>query len=419
MIPERSEAMMRSSFGKTRYRYASVPSPSFGPDRFGVYVHVPFCLTKCNFCPFYKEIYTERMKKLYLNAIIKEIRETEMSGKASWVYFGGGTPNTLNPSELGSILDAILTKADADSPGVELLPALASDEYLRKLKAEGFTKISIGVESFSPRVLGNTGRKLRGPEHTESLIKVARELGLFVNADMMIGLPNQDSHIFLQDIAKIVSLSPSQVTIYPFMVIRGMKGKPSMTSRHQFQLIERAGQILCNYGYERKAIWTFALSDDVYDSSRDELVEDYAGFGPAAFSTYDSWKVVNPELDVYLDNAIHDTWRGFVAEKSKSTDDWRRFARMIYDLRLEDSGQLPLGIRLYVSLLRALRYGEGGRLTPKGTMFAHRISKTVVESLPFPVQNPDCVLNHDEYVDNKQRARTSLEETPEAVQAVA
>lgn len=186
------------------------------------------------------------------------------------------------------------------------------------------------------------------------------------------------------------------------MTIRGIKSQPSMTSRKQFELIEEAGRILVDHGYDRKGIWTFAFTDDVYGSSRDELTEDYAGFGPAAFSTYGSWKVVNPELDVYVRNMDESRRLAFVAPKSKATDDWRKFARMIYDLRLERSADLPFGIKLFIGILRLSGYGRRGRLTPKGVVFSHELSKTVVESLPFPVQNPACVENCDEYISFKQ-----------------
>jgi coproporphyrinogen III oxidase-like Fe-S oxidoreductase len=197
---------------------------------------------------------------------------------------------------------------------------------------------------------------------------------------------------------KIATVLPDQITIYPFMVIRGLKAVASSPSREQFGLIEEAGEMLSGRcGYRRSGVWTFALGGDLYDSSRDELIEDYAGFGPSAFSTYGGWKVVNPELEVYVNNFQNGRRTGFVAPKSQASDDWRKFARMLYDLSIDSTDSLPSYIKLFIWLLKLSGYINHEALTEEGRLFAHEITKTVVESLPFPVQNPACVENYEEY----------------------
>lgn len=401
MIISMSKKMMQRSFEKTLYRFMKIPEPRFN-ENFGIYIHVPFCYSKCSFCPFYKEIFSERLKRQYLNAILREIEDTDMNGPAKWVYFGGGTPNTLTINEIDSIIERLKDKVQINSMGIELLPALLTDEYLKGLKRSGFTKISIGVESFSDKVISKTGRKIAKYEHTKEIIGSAKSIGLWVNVDMMVGLPNQDTNAFRYDIKKVSTILPDQITIYPFMVIRGLKATPGRTSKEQFELIEEAGKMLEKYGYGRKSVWTFALGDDIYDSSRDELIEDYAGFGPSAFSTYGGWKVVNPELDAYIKNFGNGKRIGFVAPKTKTSDEWREFARMIYDLKCDDYNNLPSHIKFFIRILKLSGYIRHGTLTDKGRIFAHEITKTVVESLPFPVQNPDCVENYYEYISYKE-----------------
>jgi coproporphyrinogen III oxidase-like Fe-S oxidoreductase len=175
-----------------------------------------------------------------------------------------------------------------------------------------------------------------------------------------------------------------------------------MSEDEQFALIEEASSRLERSNYQRESVWALARGNDVYDSSRDELIDDYAGFGPAAFSTFGEWKVVNPHLDVYLDNMARGTRRCFVAPKTKATQDWRRFARMIYDLSGEAPADLPGYIKLYIGVLKAAGYIRKGRLTSKGRYFAHSITKVVVESLPFPVQNPTCVENYGDYTRHRE-----------------
>jgi coproporphyrinogen III oxidase-like Fe-S oxidoreductase len=389
-----SKTMMQRSFKKSVYNFAEIPKASLS-DTFGIYIHVPFCYSKCSFCPFYKELYSQSLKEQYMIALQKEIDDCRMTGTAHWVYFGGGTPNTLDIADLAAIVQHLNDKVTLHTVGIELLPALVTREYLEGLKTIGFTKISVGVESFA-EAMNKTGRKTDTPTHIEEILKTAQSENLWTNVDIMVGLPGQDSAIFLDDIKAVSRMSPDQITIYPFMTIRGVTATGSMPEIEQFELIEQASKMLSQSGYARKGVWTFAKGDDVYDSSRDELIQDYIGFGPAAFSTYGGWKIVNPGLSGYLRDT--NERMGFIAPKSKKTDDWRKFARMVYDLTCESSEELPSAIQFFVWLLGRSGYCKNGYLTKKGILFAHAITKTVVESLPFPLQNPDCVENYDEYI---------------------
>jgi len=175
MIVSMSKKMMQRSFEKISYRFTKIPKPKLNGD-FGIYIHVPFCYSKCSFCPFYKEIYSENLKKQYLTAILKEIEDTELCDQAKWVYFGGGTPNTLEIKEIQNILDRFKYKIKLNSLGIELLPALLTEDYLRGLKKLGFSKISIGIESYSKRVMEKTGRKIENNEHIAKVLSYAKSL---------------------------------------------------------------------------------------------------------------------------------------------------------------------------------------------------------------------------------------------------
>ncbi len=405
MINKISMKFMKRSFEKTLYRFTEIPRVTLNGN-FGIYVHVPFCLSKCSFCPFYKELFTAELKEQYMDAIIKEIDGAEIQGEAAWLYFGGGTPNLLTTEDTGRIVACLKRKVRIDNMGIELLPSLLSEEYLRELRTTGFSKISIGIESFSDDVIGKTGRKNTTNDNIGRFIKLARSLELWVNTDMMVGLPDQDESTFRRDIEMLAAMLPHQITIYPFMIIRGLQAAPCYPPDRQFALIEEAGKLLQSCGYSRKGVWTFAQGSDIYDSSRDELIADYIGFGPAAFSTYGSWKVVNPELDVYIRNMPSGKKKGFVATKSKASEEWRKFARMIYDLKLDDTYSVASYVNMYIQFLILTGYVKQKALTAKGTTFAHEITKAVVESLPFPVQNAGCIENYAEYVSYRQNTGT-------------
>lgn len=397
MITQKSKKMMVKSFEKTIYRFKETPVPSF-TDNYGIYIHVPFCQKKCLFCPFYKEIYSEEKKRLYLEAIVNEIEQTNISGKPQWIYFGGGTPNILPIEDYSTIIHALKRKIKLPDIGIEILPKLATDRYFDELKKMGFSKISLGVETLDETILQKNNRDYTQPDKIFELITYAKNIGFWINVDMMVGLPNQSEQTFIDDINKITEYTPSQITTYPYMIIRNIKAQASMPNKKQFELIEQAGQILEKHNYQRHGIWIFARGTNVYDSSRDELVADYAGFGPAAFSTYGNWKVVNPDLDIYIKNYKYKTNFSFIAQKTKSTDNWRKFARMIYDLEcFPDKNKYPFYINLFIKTLQLLGFSKNGNLTNKGIFFAHEITKTVVESLPFPLQNEHIVDNYEEY----------------------
>ena len=391
---------MTKSFKKTKYQFTQTPEAHF-VNNLGVYIHVPFCYTKCSFCPFYKEIYSDELKEQYVEALIQEISSSNIQGVSKWIYFGGGTPNTLTIEDFSKIINSLKNKITINNMGVELLPSLVTDEYLIGLKEIGFSKISIGIETFSHEVIKETGRKGSGYQHIAKIISKAKDIGFHVAVDLLVGLPKQTPKTFHDDISKIIQIKPDQITIYPYMIIRGVKAIPSCSNKEQYIQIEKAAKALLNAGYERKSVWIFVLSgtevNNVYDSSKDELVCDYCGFGPASFSTYDNWKVVKPELSIWLDNIRNGKSLSLVAPKTKGTDDWRNFANKIYDLKIKSDYKFPFYIRLFDFILRLNGFYRNGYLTDKGRYFSHEITKAVVESLPFPIQNPDCVINYDEY----------------------
>jgi coproporphyrinogen III oxidase-like Fe-S oxidoreductase len=327
--------------------------------------------------------------------------------------FCGRTPNTLTIQDLERIVAELKLKIVISNMGIELLPALVTYDYLKGLHNIGFTKISIGIETFNEETILKTGRKGTTFEHISDIINFAQGHGLVVAVDMMIGLPSQNDETFEQDIEKLIQIRPDQITIYPYMVIRDVQAEPSCTTKEQFIYIEKAADQLKAVGYHRKSVWIFTLPDtigkNVYDSSKDELINDYCGFGPASFSTYGSWKVVKQEIYVWLNSIENGTSYSFIAAKTKSTDDWRKFANRIYDLKLETSHKFPMYIRFFDGLLRLAGYHKDGYLTEKGRYFSHEITKAVVESLPFPLQNPACVENYQEYLDVKKRIEENID----------
>lgn len=397
---------MRKSFERTRYIFGEMPLKN-AKRAFGIYINVPFCKTRCKFCPFYKEIYEEQLKNAYLEAIHQEIDQSQFSGTPKWIYFGGGTPNTLSVEELSGIVQQIRKKVCIRNMGIELLPALTDEQYLQGLKETGFTKVSFGIESLSESINSMAGRKSVSSDRIRSLIHQALELDFWVNVDVIAGLEGQDSRSFQEDIRLLDEYQPSQITTYPYMSIRGIKPGTYMHDQEKYGMIEEAAAYLLDRGYTRSNIWCFARGNDIYDSSQDELVDDYLGFGPAAFSTFHKYKMVNPDVNTYLDNHSNGRRMGFLSIKSEHTDHWRKFARMIYTLQLRITKDLPWYMKGYCLLLISVGVRRNGSFSEKGILFAHEITKTVVESLPFPIQNRACVSNYAAYKEFRDQVSES------------
>ena len=110
MIIEKSNELMKKAFSGVTYRYEQVPDYKIKGE-FGIYIHVPFCYSKCNFCPFYKEIFNEKQKNRYVKALSNEIECKDIKGNAKWiVYIGGGTPNYASLKDLSDIITKVKEK---------------------------------------------------------------------------------------------------------------------------------------------------------------------------------------------------------------------------------------------------------------------------------------------------------------------
>jgi len=401
MITHIMNTMLSRRFSRIRFRFTRVDPGAMQARAFGLYVHVPFCTQFCSCCPFYKVKYRKQLKQAYLQALFKELELRQPEGECSWVYLGGGTPNLLTPAEVASILSRLRKSVKLREVGMEGNPNLFTPEYLEGVREAGVEKVSMGVETFSEHALAMVNRHKCEKDHVAKAVGKARELGMSVNVDMLLGLPGQDRELCLSDVATLSEMGPSQITIYPFLTIRGVEATPSMDDHEMFRTIEEAGHILGPKGYVRENVWTFRRTETnaIYDSSGAELVNDYLGFGPTAFSRVGMTQVVNPALELYLKMMGEGAWRAFRCDLDEGSAAWRSFAHELYNLEVDETaiGRLPRGVRLVLAFLRLTGHVRGSHVTGKGRYAVHSLTRAVVESLPFPIQNPDVVVNWADY----------------------
>lgn len=267
----------------------------------GLYVHIPFCRTLCDFCPYCKVPYSPEQCSKYLDFLLKEIHlvGSQMQGKkeVSSLYFGGGTPS-LAASRLGEIIQALEQHfVITEGIGVELHPDDVNEGNLAVLKSAGVTKISIGIQSFQEKFQSVLGRKAIDFEAMkEALQKVSFET---VSMDFIFALPGQHYEELKADVDLAFQAGANHVAIYPFIDFAFTSSKVStMEKLQRRQLLDQITLYCTSKGYHRNSIWTFASSETAKYSSMTR--DNFLGFGCSATTLLrDQFKVNTFSVEEY------------------------------------------------------------------------------------------------------------------------
>lgn len=254
-----------------------------GAPNLGLYVHIPFCRTLCDFCPYYKVTYDPALVEAFVAALLNEIQHAGASGPlpATSVYFGGGTPALLR-EHLPVIQQALHTAFDIDGPsGIELHPDDISAESGAALRDAGFDMVSIGVQSFQPRCLRALDRRQRDlPQRVDTMRKSGFSV---VDVDLIFGIPGQTARDIESDFQTAVSCGATQISTYPFIDFTYAPNKRKPLGRRQkHALLDAILNVSDKLGFERTSVWTFARpgTERYWSVTRDN----YLGFGPSAAS---------------------------------------------------------------------------------------------------------------------------------------
>lgn len=197
-----------------------------------IYIHIPFCVKKCNYCDFLSFSVTDEVKKAYVDAIVKQIvLESTESDYTSYsqkivrsIYFGGGTPSTLSAESLIRILEAVKSSyilSDNCEITIEVNPGTVDLKKLGELRKAGFNRLSIGLQSADNNELALLGR-IHSYEQFLQCYEDARLAGFGnVSVDVMTALPGQSMDTLLQTIKKVVDLNPEHISTYSLMIEEG------------------------------------------------------------------------------------------------------------------------------------------------------------------------------------------------------
>ena len=265
-----------------------------------IYVHIPFCNSKCGYCSFVSKVGTDDDKKRYFNALINEIKmQSKKHAKnyvVSSIYIGGGTPSCLDHYFIRDILSCIYKNfavRNCAEISIEINPNAIDRNKVREYVLSGVNRFSIGLQSTSPKVL-----KMMGRTHTvsqfEEAVKMIREQGIQnINADMILGYPNQKLSNIKETVRYLVEMKIPHISAYMLQVEDGTNlkrlvdgGSVNIASEDlTVDMYDQVYSTLTKCGYKRYEVSNFALP--FYESYHNKIYwtrKDYLGIGLAAHS---------------------------------------------------------------------------------------------------------------------------------------
>ena len=266
--------------------------------RLGIYIHIPFCASKCSYCDFYSLQGCDYLMPEYQEALLAHIEESAHSIKnyeVDSIYFGGGTPSFYGADRLVQILDVLKLNGNVrlDSEiTVECNPDSISPTALKLLREEGVNRLSIGVQATDNNLLKLIGRR-HSFQQAQKAYRDARAAGFDnISLDLMYGLPSQTKRDWADTLAQIVELHPEHISAYALKLEPGTRmydeyrGSPILPDDdEQADMYSYAAEMLERYGYRQYEISNFAAPG--FESKHNLKywnLDDYISFGPGAHS---------------------------------------------------------------------------------------------------------------------------------------
>ena len=325
----------------------------------GIYIHIPFCKKKCEYCDFKSYVGKENLIDRYIKWVNHELKEVGEGNKIDYenniddliivktIYIGGGTPSILPPKYISDILRTVKENYTIDNENLEVTievnPGTVDEEKLMEYKKCGVNRLSIGLQATQNRVLNVLGRI-----HTYNDFLVtynsARKIGFDnINVDLMLGIPGQSLEDVQESVEKIIKLSPEHISTYSLIIEKGTpfykkleKNEINLPGeeieRKMYWLVKRK---LEDAGYVHYEISNFAKRG--YESKHNLACwnqEEYVGVGAAAHSYTNNVRYSNIcEIEEYINNYENDMETNNFEFHEKQTKDSKMKEFMMLGLR--------------------------------------------------------------------------------------
>jgi oxygen-independent coproporphyrinogen-3 oxidase len=289
----------------------------------GVYVHVPFCASTCDFCAFYQTKPTAAGVKGFLDGVAREADLVAWTRPVTTVFWGGGTPGLLAPADLRRLAETVRARCGGSLREwtVELAPASVTVERLAGLREAGVTRISIGVQSLQPALLDALGRQHTCDQVYRAYERVRAAGFASVNLDLMFALPGQTAEEWAADVREAVRLAPDHLSTYCLtfeedtkLWVKLAQGRVKLDADYEAGLYEATWAQLAAAGYAQYEVSNFARPGHACVHNLNTWhMHEWIGLGPAAASQHAGWRGANV--------ADLDQWRAHLARGARVTED--------------------------------------------------------------------------------------------------
>jgi oxygen-independent coproporphyrinogen-3 oxidase len=379
----------------------------------GLYVHVPFCASTCDFCAFYQVRPTAESIKGFMECIAAEAALTRWDRRLSTVFWGGGTPGLLAPADLARLAAVVHALPGGREPAewtVELAPASVTRDRLAVLRDAGVTRVSLGVQSLRPALLEALGR-MHTVEQVRRAYGLIRGAGFAsVNLDLMFALPGQTPSEWDSDIADAVALAPDHLSTYCLtfeedtaLWVKLSQGRVRLDPENEARMYERTWERLGAAGYAQYEVSNFARPGHACRHNVNTWrMAEWVGLGPSAASQHGGWRGANPaDLDEWSRRVS--LGERMTCERTALTPLLLAEDALVFGLRMNegvDLARLRAGCpeapwdRLEGLVARLADEGLAGlegtvvRLEPKGRLVADSIGSEIMATLGAPSGAP-------------------------------
>lgn len=357
-----------------------------------VYIHIPFCKSKCHYCSFISYPQME-LKKDYLKILEKEINSIYKNEPLNTLYFGGGTPSLLEPDEFYSLLkhfnisssSEITTELNPDGINSEGL----SFDYLRALKDIGINRLSIGAQSFDDNILRIINRRHNSAQIMQAVKNAQNADFDNISLDFIYGLPNQTEQMFFSDLKKGADLGIKHISLYGLSIEEGCyfyTNKPQNIANDDTQANMYLGaiELLQSLGFEHYEISNFSKKGF---KSKHNLNywnnEEYYGFGVAAHGYINGVRYGNlTSVKDYINNPLQKSEERIETTQDKLEEEiflgFRKISgintkqiNLKYNINFNEKYQSILS--KYKDLNMLEKTATGYKLTPNGILVSNTI----------------------------------------------
>jgi oxygen-independent coproporphyrinogen-3 oxidase len=367
----------------------------------GIYIHVPFCKSRCHFCAFYLEIYHPNQAGRFVSSLLREITWYAARGlftdrPIESVYFGGGTPTTLSGWQLSLILSTIRERFPLEPQAevtIEAHPDAMTAPYLDTLMEVGCNRISFGAESMNQDELISIGRPGSASAATRS-VELARKCGFEnINLDLMYGLAGQTPESWLRTLHSAIAMKPTHLSCYALTIEEhtrleseidhGLMEEPDPEIQNELEAL--ADKELAAANFHRYEISNYQRAGH---ACRHNLLYwtggYYLGLGPSAQSYFGDLRYGNiPDLKTYI--RLLDQGNLPVTELDILSSDQLRREHFVFGLRKtegvpsniwphEDDAQWILAVQRLIQENLLVQTDDRIALTDPGRRFADSIA---------------------------------------------